>query len=196
MLIVIASETYIQNETKIVNQLFQAGLECFHLRKPTYKLKDYEAFLNDIAIEFHNRIVIHDYHELINEYDLKGIHFSEPNRINNLEQETGYFKGLNMMSKTISTSFHDVETLKHCDFEFDYQFLSPVFTSISKSDYQGKQFDVTGIDKPIIALGGIHMDNVSKVKALGYAGVAVLGSVWGMENPILAYKKVQFSANY
>ncbi len=191
MVIVIAPEKDIEDEIAILTQLFEAGLEYYHLRKPT---KDYEmlrGYLNQIDSKYHNRIVVHSYHELVNEFNLKGIHFQEQERKDKLEIPGRYFKNLEMYGKTISSSFHEPEDVLHCDFEFDYHLLSPVFTSLSKSGYEGRGFDVNTIDKTIIGMGGVTADNCKAFKTLGYKGVGVLGGVWNSMNPVEDFGKIK-----
>lgn len=187
MIVLIAPENDIPNEIEILHQLFKEGLQYYHLRKPD---KDYQGhcdYLNQIEEQYHNRIVVHYFHELINEFNLKGIHFQEQKRIDNIDNPGRYFKGLSMFGKTISSSFHEPEVLEACEFEFDYHLLSPVFSSISKKGYEGRGFDVNAINKRIIGMGGISPGNISKAYDLGYKGVAVLGSVWKSKNLVKSF---------
>ncbi|MGB0897006.1 MAG: thiamine phosphate synthase [Flavobacteriaceae bacterium] len=188
MLIVIAPEQDILNEIDILNQLFEAGLEYYHLRKPHKNYEEYCVYLNQIDEKYHSKIVVHDYHELVNTYNLKGIHFQEQKRRDHIDNPGHYFKSLNMFGKTISSSFHAPDELEHCDFEFDYHLLSPVFSSISKTGYLGREFDVNQSDKLIIGMGGVTIKSLPDVLKLGYKGVGVLGGIWNTENPIQNFK--------
>lgn len=190
MIIVIAPEKDIPNEIEILHQLFNAGLQYYHLRKPFKDLDQHTNYLNKIESQYHNRIVVHYYHELINSFNLKGIHFQEQKRRDTIDNPTRYFKNLNMFGKTISSSFHNQEELNNCYFEFDYHLLSPVFNSISKKDYKGRGFNVNHINKTIVGVGGVTAENLSKFNTLGYKGVGVLGGVWGAEKPVEAFKKI------
>jgi thiamine-phosphate pyrophosphorylase len=190
MIILISPEKDVKDEITILNQLFEAGLELYHLRKPEKNYKAHCDYLNQIDTKYHNRIAVHFFHELINEYDLKGIHFQEQKRRDCLDIPTDYFAGLNVFEKTISSSFHEVAELEKCEFEFDYHLLSPIFSSISKSEYEGRGFDVNYIDKKTIGMGGVTIENLSEFTALGYKGVGVLGSVWNNSSPIKYFKKM------
>ncbi|MDO5970700.1 thiamine phosphate synthase [Flavivirga aquimarina] len=191
MIVLIAPEQDIRNEIAILNQLFEAGLEYYHLRKPEKNYQEHCDYLNQIDVKYHNRIVVHYFHELINTYDLKGIHFQEQKRIDNIDNPGQYFKGLNMYGKTISSSFHEPDVLANCEFEFDYHLLSPVFSSISKTGYEGRGFDVNHIDKRIIGMGGVTTDNLTEFDTLGFNGVGVLGGVWNSNKPIDVFKKIK-----
>ncbi|WP_010136900.1 thiamine phosphate synthase [Ochrovirga pacifica] len=192
MIVLIAPETDIPNELEILNQLFQEGLQFFHLRKPNKNYKEHCAYLHQIDAKYHNRIVTHYFHELINEFDLKGIHFQEQKRRDCLNTPSDYFvKFNNMYGKTISSSFHEPEEVEQCDFEFDYHLLSPVFSSISKQGYEGRGFDVNHINKLIIGMGGVTTDNLSEFDKLGFKGVGVLGGIWKSKSPIEDFVKMQ-----
>lgn len=191
MIVVIAPEKDIENEIIILTQLFEAGLEFYHLRKPMKNYLEHCDYLNQIAPKFHNRIVVHYFHELINKYDLKGIHFQEQKRRDHIDNPGQYFKGLNMFGKTISSSFHEPEELECCEFEFDYHLLSPVFSSISKEGYEGRAFNVKSIDKLIIGMGGINTETIPETLQLGFKGVGVLGGVWNSINPVESFIEIK-----
>ena len=138
---------------------------------------------------------MHYFHELINEYNLKGVHFQEQKRRDHIDNPGHYFKNLNMFGKTISSSFHEPEELECCEFEFDYHLLSPVFSSISKEGYEGRGFNVSNIDKLIIGMGGINSDTIAETFKLGFKGVGVLGGVWNAESPIESFVELMRAFN-
>ena len=187
MIVLISPEKDIKNEIVILNQLFDAGLEFYHLRKPLKNIKEYSDYLNKIEVKYHNRIVVHEFHELINDFNLKGIHFQEQKRRDHIDNPGQYFKNLNMFGKTISSSFHELEELENCEFEFDYHLLSPVFSSISKKGYEGKGFNVKNSDKLIIGMGGVDLSTISDIFKLGFKGIGVLGGVWNTQNPLQSF---------
>ena len=195
MIVVIAPEKDIKDEFLILNRLFEAGLEFYHLRKPSKSYDEHYDYLNSIDAKYHDRIIVHHFHELINKYNLKGIHFQEQHRRAHIDNPGYYFKNLNMFGKSISSSFHDIEAIEDCDFEFDYLLLSPVFSSISKKGYEGRGFDVNGVDERVIGLGGIKPTNIAETFALGYKGIAVLGSIWNEDDPVEAFKGLKAEYN-
>ena len=191
MIILIAPEKDIPNEIKTLNQLFEEGLQFYHFRKPAKNFQEHVAYLQQIDTIYHNRIVVHFHHQLINDFNLKGIHFQWQKRIDHIDNPSEYFKNLNMYGKTISSSFHEPEVLKACYFEFDYHLLSPVFSSISKKGYEGRGFDVNHINKTIVGVGGINTENIQETIKLGFKGIGVLGGVWNAENPIESFKNIK-----
>ena len=190
MIILIAPEHDISNEIDILDQLFQEGLQYYHLRKPNKNYEEHCDYLNKINSKYHNRIIVHFFHELVNKFNLKGIHFQEQKRKEHIDNPGRYFKDLNMFGKTISSSFHEPEELEKCYFEFDYHLLSPVFSSISKQGYEGLEFDVNHIDKTIIGMGGVTISNLPEFSKLGFKGVGVLGGIWNSKVPVENFKKM------
>jgi len=190
MIVVIAPEQDIPNEIDILHELFKCGLEYYHFRKPH---KDYDAhasYLNQIDSAYHNRIVTHYFHELITDFNLKGIHFQEQKRLDTKDIET-YIDKIGAQGKSISSSFHDPKILEKELFLFHYNLLSPVFSSISKQGYEGKGFDVNHIQKNIVGMGGINSKTIEKTLMLGFKGVGVLGGIWNASDPIASFTSIK-----
>ena len=174
-LILISSPTYFVEEDKIITTLFEEGLDILHLRKPDTAPIYAERLLTLIPEQYHKRIVVHGHFYLQEEFKLKGIHLNHrnPNLPNN-------YKG------HVSRSCHSLEEIKEHKRDCDYMFLSPVFDSISKQNYHAnytpeeiRQAHNDGIiDKKVIALGGIDIDNIREVKSYGFGGAAIMGALW------------------
>jgi thiamine-phosphate pyrophosphorylase len=182
-LIVISSPINIESESETILLLFKADLKYFHLRKPNLSLREFEYFLDRIPKQYLNRVIIHQHHELIEKYPLKGVHYTQ-HLIN--------FKYLDSQDKIHrSKSCHSIIEIQENSFDYDYVFLSPIYPSISKPGYQNSfDFDrlktfLKNTDKipEIIALGGINTDRIAEVKQIGFDGVAILGTIW-QENTV------------
>ena len=152
-LVVISNEAISGGETNVLNRLFEAGLGCFHLRKCEVSADVLRAFLEEIAPQFHPRIVLHDHYELVREFALKGVHLNK----RNLHRAEEYRSWIN------SVSAHIVEELTMLPEGVKYAFLSPIFHSISKVGYRGACSDeklrearINGIiHHGVYALGGV-----------------------------------------
>lgn len=191
MIVVIASENDIPNEFDVLHELFAHGLTHFHLRKPNKSVNEYRTYLENADKQFHDRIVLHQYHELRLEFGLKGIHLQEQTRREIGTDLSSFVDIIKAGGTSVSSSFHDPKELEECTANFDYHLLSPVFSSISKQGYEGKGFDVSSSEKKIIGMGGIEESVIERVIDLGYQGIGVLGGVWNSENPIESFKTIK-----
>lgn len=173
--IVITSPGFLQGEADFIDRLFGHGLDRLHLRKPGADIGECRRLLDGISREWLPRIVVHDNFGLCREYGLGGVHLNGRNPIAPPNHEG-----------SVSRSCHSLEEISRYKGECDYLTLSPIFNSISKQGYMAAfgpgqlaaARDSGLIDRRVIALGGVTLENIPRVKELGFGGVAILGDVW------------------
>lgn len=170
----------IHEEAQQINALFDAGMMHFHLRKKTWFKKEIIELLNEIDSRHHRKIILHSQPDLVDEFDLAGFHFNK-----DFPYQEKWAKTLKSSAKTISVSSHSICDMGEYELEVDYQFVSPVFPSISKENHsdiiERKKLSDYLLLKPksrFIALSGIEPDNVSEILELGFDGVASIGFIW------------------
>ena len=189
LVVVTGNKRSLQEEAGDVIKLLNNGLDVYHLRKYEAKKDELKSFLSVIPEKFHNKIVLHSHFELLEEFDLKGIHLNENNRKRGSE--------IRNLKKIISTSFHDLDELIACKEKYEYVFFSPVHESISKLGYQPKYSQkeianaVTKTQQNVIALGGISEKNISEISKMGFMGAALSGAVWNGVDPVKAFLKIK-----
>lgn len=188
-MIVITNPSAIANEISSIDSLFKEGLSLLHIRKPNFSAIEMAQFIHQIKPEYRDRLVVHQHHDLAEDFGINRIHFSEKNRENSFSIRSD--------QKIFSTSTHAIEDFNSLENDFDYAFLSPVFTSISKENYHPKTnlFEAlqsrTNHNTKVIALGGIDSKNIQKALENSFDDVALLGSIWNNENPIKQFKLCQ-----
>lgn len=173
--IVITSPGFLQGEADFIDRLFGHGLDRLHLRKPGADIGECRRLLDGISREWLPRIVVHDNFGLCREYGLGGVHLNGRNPMAPPNHEG-----------SVSRSCHSLEEISRYKGECDYLTLSPIFNSISKQGYMAAfgpgqlaaARDCGLIDSRVIALGGVTLENIPRVKELGFGGVAILGDVW------------------
>jgi len=194
-LIVITNPDETENEAGLISAIIESKLADIHFRKPSFSEEEAEAYLLQFPLGIRENIVTHTHPQLTEKLQLKGVHFTR-----NTKHTIAYYDAIDC-SKSIST--HSYDEITACHTSLNYYFLSPIFQSISKQGYGGNAFDKLELaaflnnhkEKSIIALGGIDMQHIAACKSLGFAGVAVLGSVWQLYqktksiNEVLAYLK-------
>ena len=198
-LFVISSPSTVENEIDLVVKLFDEGLEFFHLRKPKYSTSRLSEYLNEIPKEYRNRISVHSHHELSVKYDLLGIHLTRDHR-KKIIRTWLKLKLLKFQRPDLilSTSFHNLSSLYRNQYTnlFNYVFLSPVFGSISKRGYEAGFNDdqlkaaLRKTNYKVIALGGVDITRIDKIKEMNFDGVALLGAIWNSKKPIESYKAI------
>jgi thiamine-phosphate pyrophosphorylase len=196
--IVLSSPASVEEEHAKVIQLFEAGLERFHLRKPDFSDVDYAQWLAQIPNFYWNRIVLHHHYHLAEQLGLGGIHLTEQARKNwtsaILEEQIRNFKAEGLLVSAAVHQRSDFEVLGHL---CDYVLVSPVFDSISKPNhYANENLNVHLWKKdntcPLIALGGVIPKNIPLAIKKGFDGVAVLGYLWQKPSHLLAqFKQLQ-----
>lgn len=185
---IISSPTPVTKEAALINQLFDVGLPVFHLRKPDSSSQELVLLLQEIDSIHHSKIALHSHHYLAKSFGINRLHYTEASR----KQLTDVDFSEN--DNILSTSVHSIEDFKNLSEHFSYAFLSPVFNSISKPDYEAKPFDLSSLNKnratKLIALGGINENNCTKTYEMGFDGIALLGAIWNSEDGINNYKRI------
>ncbi len=176
--IVIANPAVISNESTIINQLFESGLDIFHLRKESCTRAYCKQLISEIDEAYHSRIALHHFHDLTSDFGIKRLHYKEAER-KQLQQVKTVF---NFKDTVLSTSIHKLNEINNLS-GFDYTFFGPVFNSISKPGYTGVldpdfKLPHSQSGTKLIALGGIDAGNAAKLSSMGFDGVAVLGYIW------------------
>ncbi|MBD5355943.1 MAG: thiamine phosphate synthase [Bacteroides sp.] len=170
-IIAITSPQHIPGEAMKINEILcNNEADLVHIRKPLWTEDQTIELLQQISPEFYNRIKLHDHFSLLQWFPLLGIHLNSRNSI----------VPKNVVL-SVSCSFHNIDQLVKAD-QYDYVTLSPIFDSISKSDYRSA-FSLSELapylnGKRVIALGGVTPDKFEQLKNAGFAGAAMLGYFW------------------
>ena len=162
------------------------------MRKPNYSVEELRQFLSKVYPEFRSRLVLHQQHQVTNEFGISRIHFTESARaaldLESTNNNDVYIK---------STSIHTMADFNQLESCFEYAFLSPIYQSISKPDYKSDLDAVKAITQrtncktKLVALGGISIENIEKTYQLRFDDVALLGSIWNSNQPIQNFKLCQ-----
>lgn len=180
MIIVLSSENDHIQEIKWIKELFSIESSfLFHVRKPHWTMEDQKEFLHHFSEEELDRISIHQHYELKKDFPKLKLHQKDIESATDLPFNT--------------RSFHSLENAIIKGTEYDYFFCSPVFKSLSKTNYYpSENWDITqqSIDfkNKAFALGGLDENSLQKSKDLGFRNFAFLGAIWNFENPAERFK--------
>lgn len=166
-------------DVRLIKRLLEGGIDIIHLRKPESDIHACRQLLKALTKEERERIIIHDYPELYDEFSLKGIHINR--NVSSLPDDYIGFR---------TRSCHSLEEVERYKDEYNYLFLSPIFDSISKVGYRSgfRKEELQGasmkgiIDEKVVALGGVTFESIAYLKGLKFGGVAMIGSIYNMES--------------
>jgi thiamine-phosphate pyrophosphorylase len=197
-LIVISSSGHIDNEVEIVTQLFEAGLETFHIRKHKLSTRKMKEFIAAIPTHFHNRIIIHSHHKLARKFNLKGIHLTKSHKKKNwrtwLSLKLIRLKNSNIVLTTSYSTIGQVLATKQ-DYNYDYVFLSPIFDNFN-SRFQGGFTEhslKSALQKTtlkIVARGGVDIVSIENANRIGFNGMAFYSSLWKKKDPVDEFNRI------
>lgn len=171
--IAITSEDISPIEHQMIAMILDAGWDYVHLRHPSASITDMRRLIQDIPQRYYRQLRLHGHFELLNEFNLGGIHLNHRCP-----------KAPILYNGAISRSCHSIEETMQYK-EYDYVTLSPIFDSISKHGYKAAFSDSQLRmlpDNRVVALGGITPERISQIKHYPFFGYAVLGYLFGVDN--------------
>ncbi|MDE6378639.1 MAG: thiamine phosphate synthase [Duncaniella sp.] len=170
-LIAITPESPVADEGAKITALLKGGFARVHLRHPGALLREVKDIIESVPPEFHSRLVLHGHFDLTHDFNLGGVHLNHRCPT----PPVGYHGAL-------SRSCHSLDELP-CTDDLAYVTLSPILDSVSKSGYKSRftPEDLQAIPRlthtPVIALGGITPERLPELRALPFAGYAMLGAI-------------------
>lgn len=178
--IVITSPRFLPDESSHICRLFDCGLDILHLRKPDSSIADCARLLDALPDDCLRRIVVHDHFRLCRDYGLAGVH------LNRRHPDVPAFVSSASGRYTVSASCHSISEAAARKTTADYVFLSPIFDSISKQGYHSayssdtlREAALSGIiDDRVVALGGVTVEAIPRLREWHFGGAAFLGDVW------------------
>ena len=167
--------TFFVEEDKILEALFDEGLEDLHIYKPNSSPVYIERLLSLLPENTHKRITVHDHYYLKEEFGLAGIHLEDA-----MAQRPPSYRG------NFSRSCSDVGLLKEAKKKARYVILRNIYDSLSVSEehssFSWAELQTASrmglIDKHVYALGGVSLDNIRQLRDLGFGGVVICGDLW------------------
>ncbi len=174
-LAIMTKPSFFVEEDKILEALFEEGLDDLHIFKPGSSPIYVERLLSLLPENTHRRITVHDHYYLKEEFGLAGIHLDDMA----CQRPDGY-RG------NFSRSCNDLGQLKEAKKKARYVFLRNIFDSLSvpneNASFTMSELQAAArqdlIDKHVYALGGISLDNLRLLRDLGFGGVVVCGDLW------------------
>jgi thiamine-phosphate pyrophosphorylase len=199
-IVVISPESRDPREVPAIGEFLAAGLECYHVRKPSWTAAELENWLLGLPESWRPRLVLHEHHALVERLGLGGRH----------DKDGG--PGANPVPGAVSRSCHDLPSLRRQLGMPGSILFGPVFASLTKPGYgpapgfpwyelwamlrQRKRAlgRGPGTRARVLAIGGITAGRLARCRGLGFDGAAVLGAVWGEPDPARAFERIRDEA--
>lgn len=173
-LVIQTQPDFFVEEDKILNALFDEGMDLLHIRKPQSEPVYYERLLSLLPNNCFDKIKVHEHYYLRQEFDLYGIHIDDPAAA-----------APESIKRHVSRSTYRITDLKEMKKQCDYVCLHSLFDSLHdnvKSSLSMQELEAASskglIDKHVYALGGMSLENVHIAKVLGFGGVCICGDLW------------------
>ena len=179
---------------EVVKESLDGGATFIQLRE---KNLDQEHFLEEakelkkLCAEYKVPFVINDNVDIALEIDADGVHVGQS------DMEAGDVRAKLGPDKIIGVSPQTVEQALLAEKNgANYLGVGAVFPTGSKDDavevsHETLKAICEAVSIPVIAIGGITVDNTSVLAGTGICGIAVISAIYGQENILEATKKLK-----
>ncbi|MBY0581036.1 MAG: thiamine phosphate synthase [Rickettsiales bacterium] len=183
----------------LIEQAILGGVTSIQLRE---KNLEFEKFLNlatsckEITEKYNVPLFINDNLVIAKKISAYGVHVGQSD--SSLQNAREYL-GTNFI---IGISINNLTQLRDKQNEYaDYLSIGPIFPTSTKSDAE-KPIGIEAIplltrnkSKPMIAIGGITLDNIHTLMNSELDGFAISSAIFNHINPILRAKKFKLTIN-
>lgn len=192
------SETKSEALVRFASIFSSLGLDVFQLRLKNSNTYDFLKLANEMLEVLKNtncKLCINDNVEVVNKLanDVDILHIGQ----NDMDPELAKNK---ISSKVkIGLSITDIDQIHNIPKFIDYIGVGPVFPTNSKDDASNAMGElileeiVKKVDIPVVAIGGIKLKNIKKLKSIGVLGFAMISEIFSSVDPekkFLEFKKL------
>ena len=186
----------IKDTLLLAKKIIPYGLSCIQVREKNMKLNQLKDFLFELKFLTGNncKLILNGSLDLALKTGCDGIHLPE-------KSDTSYLKKIIPTDFILGRSFHGVISVKDSWIKkFDYVHLGSIFKTRSHPDLltmSFEEFDLSCNQNkiPIIAVGGINLDNISILKNYNISGVAIMRELLETTNPEKTISDIDHNLN-
>ncbi len=183
----------------IIEEAIKGGTTIVQLREKTASTKEfYELALKvkEITSRYDVPLLINDRIDIALAVDCEGVHIGQDDMPADIARE------IIGEDKILGVSASTVEEAKKAEMDSaDYIGSGAVFPTATKDDADSVSKEelkeiVDSIDIPVVAIGGITIENANTLKGSGIAGFSVVSAIMSAEDPkeaSLKLKEIYFS---
>lgn len=196
LLYAVTDRTYIGKKSlsQKVQEVIEGGATFIQLREKNLNQADLLLEAKEIQTlckKAHVPFVINDDVQLAKEIDADGVHVGQE------DMEATSARELLGPDKIVGVSAQTVEQALLAEkMGADYLGVGAVFPTNSKDDAEDVSYETLkaiceAVSIPVIAIGGIHKDNVLQLKGSGIVGVAVISALFSQEDSCQATQELK-----
>lgn len=174
----------------IVEEAVKGGVTIVQLREKHCSTKDFidrAARLKQLLDRYNIPLIINDRVDVALAVDAAGVHIGQS------DMPYSIARRLLGKDKIIGLSVENIEqAIAANSFDVEYVAVSPLFSTPTKKD-TSTPFGLENLKKvvsltqhSVVAIGGINLENASKVREAGVAGIAVVSAIICADNPYRA----------
>lgn len=147
--------------------------------------------LKELSRKYGVPFVLNDNVEMVNVTGADGVHVGQHDMpASEVRKIIGDDKILGVSAQTVE------EALKAERDGADYLGVGAVFTTNTKKDADNVSIETlkdicNSVSIPVIAIGGITLDNICELEGSGIVGVSVISALYGAENPEMAASEMK-----
>ena len=179
---------------KVIEEAINGGTTIVQLREKTASTKDFYDLalkVKEITSKYDVPLLINDRIDIAIAVDSEGVHIGQDDMPADIARRIiGEDKILGVSASTVN------EAIKAESDGADYIGSGAVFPTATKDDAdavskQQLKDIVNSIDIPVVAIGGINLDNAGTLKDTGIAGFSVVSAIMSAEDPREASRKLK-----
>ena len=178
----------------IIEEAIKGGTTIVQLREKTASTKEFYDLalkVKEITSRYGVPLLINDRIDIALAVDSEGVHIGQDDMPADIAREIiGEDKILGVSASTVE------EAKKAENDSADYIGSGAVFPTATKDDADSVSKEelkeiVDSIDIPVVAIGGITVENANTLKGSGIAGFSVVSAIMSAEDPKEASKKLK-----
>ena len=178
----------------IIEEAIKGGTTIVQLREKTASTKEFYDLalkVKEITSRYDVPLLINDRIDIALAVDSEGVHIGQD------DMPAGIAREIIGEDKILGVSASTVEEAKKAEIDSaDYIGSGAVFPTATKDDADSVSEEelkeiVDSIDIPVVAIGGITVENANTLKGSGIAGFSVVSAIMSAEDPKEASKKLK-----
>mgnify|MGYP006210403739 FL=1 len=188
------SETKSEALVRFVDIFSSLGLDVFQLRFKNSSDDDFLKLANEIVQVLKNtncKLCINDNVQIVNKLsnDVDILHIGQ----NDMKPELA--KNQISSKVKIGLSITDLDQIQNIPNFINYIGVGPIFPTNSKTDASNAMGElileeiIKKVDIPVVAIGGIKLKNINKLKSMGVSGFAMISEIFSSIDPEKKFKE-------